>query len=133
VGHPFQIGSVAAFRGYDQLPEALIAQLLPAFEPRRDVDGYSPAVEPNSLGTALVSGALTGDITSMGSLLSSNGVLRVHRPQHIVGFWGRTRFAMEAAVARARGRHARLLKSAGQAMVGDSQLAMQDLVKYGEE
>jgi Arc/MetJ-type ribon-helix-helix transcriptional regulator len=41
--------------------------------------------------------------------------------------------ALEAAVARARGRHARLLKSAGQAMVGDSQLAMQDLVKYGEE
>jgi hypothetical protein len=41
--------------------------------------------------------------------------------------------AMEAAVARARGRHARLLKSAGQAMVGDSQLAMQDLVKCGEE
>jgi hypothetical protein len=39
---------------------------------------------------------------------------------------------MEAAVARARGRHARLLKSAGQAMVGDSQLAMQDLVKHGE-
>jgi hypothetical protein len=29
--------------------------------------------------------------------------------------------AMGAAVARARGRHARLLKSAGQAMVGDSQ------------
>jgi hypothetical protein len=40
--------------------------------------------------------------------------------------------AMEAAVARARGRHARLLKSAGQAMVGDSQLAMQDLVNRGE-
>jgi Arc/MetJ-type ribon-helix-helix transcriptional regulator len=40
--------------------------------------------------------------------------------------------AMEAAVARARGRHARLLKSAGQAMVGESQLAMQDLVKHGE-
>lgn len=40
--------------------------------------------------------------------------------------------AMEAAVARARGRHARLLKSAGQAMVGDSQLAMQDLVNHGE-
>ena len=39
---------------------------------------------------------------------------------------------MEAAVARARGRHARLLKSAGQAMVGDSQLAMQDLVNHGE-
>jgi len=40
--------------------------------------------------------------------------------------------AMEAAVARARGRHARLLKSAGQAMFGDSQEAMQDLVKRGE-
>jgi hypothetical protein len=40
--------------------------------------------------------------------------------------------AMEAAVARARGRHTRLLKSAGQAMVGDSQLAMQDLVNRGE-
>ena len=41
--------------------------------------------------------------------------------------------AMEAAVARARGRHARLLKNAGQAMVGDSKLAMQDLVAHGEE
>ena len=41
--------------------------------------------------------------------------------------------ALEAAVARARGRHARLLKSAGQAMVGDSQLAMQDLVNHGEQ
>jgi hypothetical protein len=40
--------------------------------------------------------------------------------------------AMEAAVARARGRHARLLKSAGQAMVGDSQVAMKDLVDRGE-
>jgi predicted DNA-binding protein len=40
--------------------------------------------------------------------------------------------AMEAAVARARRRHVQLLKSAGQAMVGDSQLAMQDLVNYGE-
>ena len=40
--------------------------------------------------------------------------------------------AMEAAVARARGRHARLLKSAGQAMVGDSQFAMQDLVNRAE-
>jgi hypothetical protein len=39
---------------------------------------------------------------------------------------------MEAAVARARGRHARLLKSAGQAMVGDSQVAMRDLVNRGE-
>jgi len=41
--------------------------------------------------------------------------------------------AMEAAVARARGRQARLLKSAGQAMVGDSQLAMRDLANHGEE
>jgi hypothetical protein len=41
--------------------------------------------------------------------------------------------AMEAAVARARGRHARLIKSAGQAMVGDSQLVMQELVNHGEE
>jgi len=41
--------------------------------------------------------------------------------------------AMEAAVARARRRHAQLLKSAGQAMVGDSKLAMQDLVAGGEE
>jgi hypothetical protein len=40
---------------------------------------------------------------------------------------------MEAAVARARSRHARLLKSAGQAMVGDSKLAMQDLVAHVEE
>lgn len=40
--------------------------------------------------------------------------------------------AMEAAVARARGRHVRLLKSAGQAMVGDSQVAMRDLVNRGE-
>ena len=40
--------------------------------------------------------------------------------------------AMEAAVARARGRHTRLLKTAGQAMVGDSQLAMQDLLNRGE-
>ena len=39
---------------------------------------------------------------------------------------------MEAAVARARGRHARLLKIVGQVMVGDSQLAMQDLVIRGE-
>jgi hypothetical protein len=40
--------------------------------------------------------------------------------------------ALEAAVARARGRHARLLKSAGQAMVGDSQLAIEDLVNRAE-
>jgi hypothetical protein len=30
------------------------------------------------------------------------------------------------------GRHTRLLKTAGQAMVGDSQLVMQELVKHGE-
>jgi hypothetical protein len=41
--------------------------------------------------------------------------------------------ATEAAVARARGRHARMLKAAGQAMVGDSQLAMQDLLNHDEE
>lgn len=40
--------------------------------------------------------------------------------------------ALDAAIARARGRHAQLLKSAGQAMGGDSQLAMQDLVVRGE-
>lgn len=40
--------------------------------------------------------------------------------------------AMDAAVARARGRHARLLKATGQAMLGDSQLAMQDLVNHAE-
>jgi hypothetical protein len=40
--------------------------------------------------------------------------------------------AMEAAVARARGRHTRLLKTAGQAMVGDSELALQDLVNNRE-
>ena len=40
--------------------------------------------------------------------------------------------ALEAAVARAQGRHARLLKNAGQAMGGDSRLAMQELVKHGE-
>jgi hypothetical protein len=36
--------------------------------------------------------------------------------------------AMQATIARARGRQVRLLKSTGQALVGDSQLAMQDLV-----
>jgi predicted DNA-binding protein len=40
--------------------------------------------------------------------------------------------ALAAAVARAQGRHARLLKSAGQAMGDDSRLAMQELVKHGE-
>lgn len=38
--------------------------------------------------------------------------------------------AMEAAVARTRGRHVGLLKSADQAVVGDSQLAMQDLASH---
>lgn len=41
--------------------------------------------------------------------------------------------AMEPAVARARSRHARLLKTAGQAMAGDSKAAMQDLVGHVEE
>jgi hypothetical protein len=40
--------------------------------------------------------------------------------------------ALEVAVARARRRHVQLLQSAGQAMVGDSQLAMQDLVNHAE-
>ncbi|MGB6944831.1 MAG: hypothetical protein WBE37_20715 [Bryobacteraceae bacterium] len=40
--------------------------------------------------------------------------------------------AMEAAVAKAQARHARLLKNAGQSM-GVSQLDMQDLVNRGEE
>jgi len=41
--------------------------------------------------------------------------------------------AMEAAVARARRRHVQLLKTAGQAIVGDSKLAMQDLLGQHEE
>ena len=40
--------------------------------------------------------------------------------------------AMEAAVTRAKGRHVRLLKSAGQAIVGESQSALQELVNPGE-
>ena len=40
--------------------------------------------------------------------------------------------AMEAAVAKAQARHARLLKNAGQSM-GVSQSDMQDLVNRGEE
>jgi hypothetical protein len=40
--------------------------------------------------------------------------------------------ALEAAVARAQGRHARLLKSAGQEMRGDSRMALHELVKHGE-
>src|ERR1700733_11060131 len=52
----------------------------PAFEPFRDVDGFSATIEPNSLGIALLSGALTGDVAPMGSPLSGNGILRVHDP-----------------------------------------------------
>ena len=40
--------------------------------------------------------------------------------------------AMEAAVATAQRRHARLLKSAGLAMTGDSRSAMEELVNHGE-
>jgi Arc/MetJ-type ribon-helix-helix transcriptional regulator len=36
------------------------------------------------------------------------------------------------SVARARDRYARFVKSAGQAMVGDSQTAMQDLVNHAD-
>jgi hypothetical protein len=39
---------------------------------------------------------------------------------------------LAAAVARAQGRHARLLKSAGHAMGDDSRRAMRELVKNGE-
>jgi hypothetical protein len=41
--------------------------------------------------------------------------------------------AKPQAVARAKERYDRLLKSAGRAMVGDAKLAMQDLVTNGEE
>ncbi len=40
--------------------------------------------------------------------------------------------AMEAAVIRAKGRQVRLLKSTGQAIVGESQSALQELVNRGE-
>lgn len=40
--------------------------------------------------------------------------------------------ALEAAAARAQGRHAILLKSAGQTMPAHVRLAMQDFVKDGE-
>jgi hypothetical protein len=40
--------------------------------------------------------------------------------------------AKAQAVSRAKERHDRLLKSAGRAMVGESKLAMQDLVENGE-
>ena len=40
--------------------------------------------------------------------------------------------AFEAAVARAQGRHARLLKSAGQAIGDDSRISLRVLVRHGE-
>ena len=40
--------------------------------------------------------------------------------------------ALEAAIASAQGRHARLLKNAGQAMGGDSWIALEELVKHGK-
>jgi hypothetical protein len=39
---------------------------------------------------------------------------------------------MEAAVTRAKGRHVRLLKNAGQAIAGESQSALQELVNRGQ-
>ncbi len=39
----------------------------------------------------------------------------------------------EQAIARAKERHSRLVKTAGTSMVGDSQAAMQDLVGHGDE
>jgi hypothetical protein len=39
----------------------------------------------------------------------------------------------EQAIARAKERHVRLLRTAGTSMVGDSHAAMQDLVGHGEE
>lgn len=41
--------------------------------------------------------------------------------------------AKPQAVARAKERHDRLLKSAGRAMVGESKLAMHDLTEHAEE
>ena len=39
----------------------------------------------------------------------------------------------EQAIARAKERHSRLVKTAGTSMVGDSQAAMQDLVGHGDK
>src|ERR1035438_6041826 len=41
--------------------------------------------------------------------------------------------AMEPALAEARNRHARLLNNAGQAMLSDSLVAMEDLMSRGEK
>ena len=40
--------------------------------------------------------------------------------------------ALEAAIASAQGRHARLLKNAGRAMGGDSGMALEELVQHGK-
>jgi len=41
--------------------------------------------------------------------------------------------AMELALAEARNRHARLLNTAGQAMLSDSLVAMEELISRGEK
>jgi Arc/MetJ-type ribon-helix-helix transcriptional regulator len=41
--------------------------------------------------------------------------------------------AMEPALAEARNRHAKLVNSAGQAMLSDSRVAMEELISRGEE
>jgi hypothetical protein len=41
--------------------------------------------------------------------------------------------AMEPALAEARNRHARLLNTAGQAMLSDSLVAMEELISRGEK
>src|SRR5260370_14895226 len=66
---PFQVGSIAELRRHDQLPDALIERLLPSFEPLRDVDGFSATIKPDSPGITVVSGALAGDVTPVGSPL----------------------------------------------------------------
>jgi hypothetical protein len=77
-----QVGSVA-FGRYDQFPQPLIALLLPTFEPLGDLSRLAVSIESDSLGIDLVSGARTGDVAPMGSLLSGNGVLRVDHPDWV--------------------------------------------------
>src|SRR5580658_6123746 len=77
---PLQVGSIPELRRHNQFPEAFVARLLPAFEPPRNVDGFSVTIEPNSLGIALLRSALAGDVAPMRSPMSGNGVLRVHDP-----------------------------------------------------
>jgi hypothetical protein len=75
----------------------------------------------------------------------SRDILRVHRGQQalfaVVDTLVKTfltcvpeppRDAIDQSVARAKGRYHRFVKSAGQAMVGDSQAAMQDLVQRAD-